>query len=157
MDALWAPWRIGYILDKNQEGCFLCRNPQSGDDAANLILLRERNCFVCLNAYPYNPGHLLVSPYRHTGELDDLGDQELSDMMLLTRRCKQILQRAMKPEGFNIGVNLGRVAGAGVLDHVHLHIVPRWGGDTNFMPVLSDTRVLPQALAEVYANLKNHL
>ena len=153
MDSLWAPWRIRYILGEKEEGCFLCRKPQAAEDAKNHILIRDRTCFALLNAYPYNPGHLMVAPYKHTGELDDLSDQELTELMLLTRRCKQLLARAVKPDGFNVGINFGRVAGAGVLDHVHIHIVPRWNGDTNFMPVLADTRVLPQALDDTYQEL----
>lgn len=153
MEHLWAPWRIRYILGPKETGCFFCGKSQEAEDAKNHILIRERSCFALLNAYPYNAGHLMVAPYKHTGELDDLAEQELGEMMALVRRCKQLLARAMKPEGFNIGVNLGRVAGAGVEDHVHFHIVPRWNGDTNYMPVLGDTRVIPQALDELYAEL----
>jgi ATP adenylyltransferase len=123
-------------------------------DAKNYIVIRERNCFALLNTYPYNAGHLMVAPYKHTGELDDLSEQELSELMALTRRGKQLLAKALKPDGFNIGLNLGRSAGAGVLDHVHMHIVPRWNGDTNYMPVIADTHVVPQALDELYATLR---
>jgi ATP adenylyltransferase len=154
MEHLWAPWRIRYILRERETGCFFCRKSQESDDAKNLILIRERNCFALLNTFPYNAGHLMVAPYKHTGELDDLSEQELSEFMALTRRCKQLLAKALKPEGFNIGINLGRCAGAGVLDHIHMHIVPRWNGDTNFMPVLADTHVVPQALEELYATLR---
>ncbi len=157
MDTLWAPWRIGYILREKDKDCFLCRKPQENADTQNYILIRDRTCFALLNTYPYNPGHLMIAPYKHTGELDDLADNELADLMTLTRRCKQVLARAMKPQGFNIGLNLGQVAGAGVLDHVHVHIVPRWSGDTNYMPVLADTRVLPQALDELYELLRQTL
>jgi ATP adenylyltransferase len=157
MEHLWAPWRIKYILGKKEDGCFLCRKPQEADDARNLILIRDRTCFALLNTYPYNAGHLLVAPYKHTGALEDLAEQELTELMLLTRRCKQLLQQAMKPDGFNIGINLGRVAGAGLEDHLHLHIVPRWNGDTNYMPVLGEVRVVPQALEELYVELRKHL
>jgi len=157
MEHLWAPWRIRYILGERETGCFFCRKSQESDDAKNLILIRERNCFALLNTFPYNAGHLMVAPYKHTGELDDLSEQELSEFMALTRRCKQLLAKALKPEGFNIGINLGRCAGAGVLDHLHMHIVPRWNGDTNFMPVLADTHVVPQALEELYAELRKSL
>jgi ATP adenylyltransferase len=157
MDNLWAPWRIKYVVGEREPGCFLCVKSGQADDEKNLILIRERNCFAILNAFPYNPGHLMVSPYKHTGELDDLSEQELSEMMLLTRRCQQILKRALQPHGFNVGINFGRVAGAGVLDHVHIHIVPRWNGDVNFMPVIGETRVLPQALAETHAQLRQHV
>lgn len=153
MDSLWAPWRIRYILGEREPGCFFCRKPQENADTKNHVLVRDRTCFALLNTYPYNPGHVMIAPYKHTGELDALADNELADLMLLTRRCQQALARTMKPQGFNIGVNLGPVAGAGVADHVHVHIVPRWSGDTNYMPVLAETRVLPQALDEVYALL----
>jgi ATP adenylyltransferase len=156
MDNLWAPWRIRYILDERESGCFFCRKPQENADAKNHVLIRERTCFALLNTYPYNPGHLMIAPYKHTGELDDLGEQELAELMALTRRCKQILAAALRPDGFNIGLNLGKTAGAGVLDHVHVHVVPRWNGDTNYMPVLADTRVVPQALDEVYETLRKH-
>ena len=157
MEHLWAPWRIRYILGEREAGCFLCRKSQESDDAKNHIIIRDRTCFALLNTYPYNAGHLMVAPYKHTGDLDDLTEQELADLMALTRRCKQLLARAIKPEGFNIGLNLGRVAGAGVEDHVHIHIVPRWNGDTNYMPVLGDVRVLPQALDEMYQTLQKQL
>jgi ATP adenylyltransferase len=157
MEHLWAPWRIRYILGEKESGCFFCRKSQEADDAKNHVVIRERNCFALLNTYPYNAGHLMVAPYKHTGELDDLSEQELSDLMALTRRCKQLLAKTMKPEGFNIGLNLGRCAGAGVLDHVHMHIVPRWNADTNFMPVLADTHVVPQALDELYQMLMKHV
>ena len=153
MEQLWAPWRIGYILREKADGCFLCRNPQDADDAKNHILIRSKTCFALMNAYPYNAGHLMVAPYKHTGELDDLTEQELADLMVLTRRCKNLLTRALKPDGFNVGINLGLVAGAGILDHVHIHIVPRWNGDTNFMTVTANVRVVPQALDDMYATL----
>ncbi len=108
MEHLWAPWRIRYILGERETGCFFCRKSAESDDAKNLIVIRERNCFALLNTYPYNAGHLMVAPYKHTGELDDLSEQELSEFMALTRRCKQLLAKALKAEGFNIGINLGR-------------------------------------------------
>jgi len=157
MEHLWAPWRIRYILGERESGCFFCRKSQEADDAKNHILIRDRSCFALLNAYPYNAGHLMIASYKHTGEIDDLSEQELTEMMLLTRRCKQALSRAFKPHGFNVGLNLGRPAGAGVLDHVHIHVVPRWEGDTNFMPVVAGTHVVPQALDESYQVLMKHL
>jgi ATP adenylyltransferase len=157
MQHLWAPWRMGYIRGPKEEGCFFCRKTQENKDAANYVLVRDCTCFAMLNSFPYSPGHLMVAPYKHTGEMDDLSEQELADLMLLTRRCRQLLTRVVQPHGFNIGFNLGAVAGAGVLDHLHLHIVPRWQGDTNFMPVVSDTKVLPQALDEIYQLLKTGL
>ena len=157
MEQLWAPWRIRYILGERESGCFFCRKSQESDDAKNHVVIRARTCFALLNEYPYNAGHLMVAPYKHTGDLDDLAESELAELMSLTRRCKQLLSRAIKPQGFNVGINLGRTAGAGVLDHVHMHIVPRWDGDTNFMPVLADTHVVPQALDELYQLLMKHL
>ena len=157
MEHLWAPWRIGYILREKETGCFLCRKPQSADDAKNHILIRDRTCFALMNAYPYNAGHLMVAPYKHTSELDDLTEEELADLMKLTRRCKTVLTRALKPDGFNVGINLGQVAGAGILDHVHIHIVLRWNGDTNFMTVTANVRVVPQALDDMYATLLKHV
>ena len=157
MEHLWAPWRIQYILGEKEPGCFFCRKTQEAADAKNHILIRDRTCFALLNAYPYNAGHLMVAPYKHTGDLDELAEQELADITRLIVRCKQVLARAIKPHGFNIGLNLGQVAGAGVLDHVHWHIVPRWNGDTNFMPVVGAVRVIPQALDEIYETLCKHL
>jgi len=157
MEHLWAPWRIRYILGEKETGCFLCRKSQEADDAKNHVLIRDRACFALFNTYPYNAGHLMVAPYKHRGDLDDLSEQELAELMMLTRRCKQLLASAIKPDGFNIGLNLGRMAGAGVLDHLHIHIVPRWEGDTNFMPVLAGTHVVPQALDELYQTLRKHL
>ena len=157
MEHLWAPWRIRYIRAPKDTGCFFCRKPQEADDASNHLLIRDRTCFALLNTYPYNAGHLMVAPYKHTGTLDDLAAAELADLMLLTRRCQQLLTRTLKPEGFNVGINFGRVAGAGVEDHLHIHIVPRWNGDTNFMPVLGDVRVIPQALDELYSLLRQQL
>jgi ATP adenylyltransferase len=157
MEHLWAPWRIRYILGEKESGCFFCNDSQSSDDAKSHVLIRERNCFALLNRYPYNPGHLMVAPYKHTGELDDLSEQELSEFMALTRRCKQLLAKVMKPHGFNIGINLGPAAGAGTPGHIHMHIVPRWNGDANYMPVLADVRIIPEALDDAYAVLKKGL
>ncbi len=157
METIWAPWRIRYILGPKDDGCFLCAKPASSDDAQTLVLLRERTCFALLNAYPYNPGHLMVAPYKHTGDLDDLAESELADLMMLTRRCQQVLRRAMRPDGFNIGLNLGQCAGAGLPGHVHIHVVPRWNGDTNYMPVLADTNVVPQALEELWVELRKNV
>jgi ATP adenylyltransferase len=157
MENLWAPWRLQYILGEKEPGCFFCRKSQEAADARNHILIRDRQCFALLNTYPYNAGHLMVAPYQHTGDLDALGELALAELMALTRRCTQVLARAVKPHGFNLGMNLGKTAGAGVLDHVHMHIVPRWEGDTNYMPVVADTRVIPQALDELYETLRGAL
>jgi len=147
----------GFGLTWGRGSFTITAEPQAATDAKNHILIRNRTCFALLNAYPYNAGHLMVAPYKHTSELDDLTEEELADLMLLTRRCKAILTRALKPDGFNVGINLGQVAGAGILDHVHIHIVPRWNGDTNFMTVTANVRVVPQALDDMYATLLKHV
>lgn len=135
-------------------GCIFCVKPAQQRDDENLLLLRGERCFIMLNAFPYSNGHLMVSPYRHTADLDDLEDAELLELMTLTRRGINVLKRACRPDGFNVGINLGRVAGAGIADHIHVHIVPRWNGDTNFMAVIGDTRVIPEALEAAYRRLK---
>lgn len=160
MEHLHAPWRIQYILAPKApatDQSLFTRIAQSSEDTANLVLVRERSCFALLNSYPYTGGHLMIVPYRQTANLDDLTDSELTDLMLLTRRCVNALRKVMHPDGFNIGVNLGRVAGAGVTEHLHLHVVPRWNGDTNFMPVLADTTVVPQALSDLAGQLRSVL
>jgi ATP adenylyltransferase len=160
MEPLHAPWRIAYILGPKPvpagAGVF-SRIAQSPDDEGNYVVARERSCFAVLNRYPYTGGHLLVVPYKATPDLNGLTEQELNDLIQLTRRCQNALTRVMKPDGFNIGLNLGTVAGAGITDHLHFHVVPRWNGDTNFMPVLGSTSVLPEALAEVAAKLRAEL
>ena len=157
MDALHAPWRIQYILSPKpppSDVSLFTRIAQSSDDVANHVIARDRSCFAMLNAYPYNGGHLMIVPYKQVADLPDLTDDELTDLMRLTRRCEIALRQVMKPEGFNIGLNLGKVAGAGIAEHLHLHIVPRWNGDTNFMPVIGATAVVPQALTELAAQLR---
>ncbi|MCL0088256.1 HIT domain-containing protein [Dehalococcoidia bacterium] len=153
MEHLWAPWRMEYILGEEERGCIFCEKPKQGTDAQNYILHRGERNFCMLNIYPYNPGHLMVAPYRHVARLEELNDEELLEHFRLVGRCVSVLRETVSPSGFNIGINLGKVAGAGVEDHIHTHIVPRWEGDTNFMPVISHTRVLPEALAETYARL----
>lgn len=160
MEHLHAPWRIEYILEpkpKPNGRSLFAGIAASSDDIANLVVLRERTCFAMLNRYPYNGGHLMVIPYKQTADLTELTPEELRDLMLVTRRCIDALQRTMKPDGFNVGLNLGQVAGAGVVDHLHFHVVPRWRGDTNFMPVLAGTSVVPEALADVAARLRTAL
>lgn len=160
MEHLHAPWRIEYILaPKPPAGgdSLFARIAQSSDDVGNHVLVRDKSCYAVLNTYPYNGGHLLIVPYRQTSNLEDLTDEELADLMRLLRRCLRALKATMKPDGFNIGLNLGRVAGAGVEDHLHVHIVPRWNGDTNFMPVLANTSVVPQALHDLAASLREAL
>jgi ATP adenylyltransferase len=156
MESLHAPWRIEYILAPKpalEEGLFT-RLAQSNDDLAHYVVARSRTCFALLNKYPYTGGHLMVVPYKQTPDLSGLTDGELIDLLKLTCRCQNALSQVMKPDGFNIGINLGKCAGAGVLEHVHIHIVPRWNGDTNFMPVLANTTVVPQALNELAAQLR---
>ncbi len=154
MDLLWAPWRMQYIRMQKPEGCFLCQNPAAADDDTFFILHRGRTSFVIMNTYPYTPGHLLVAPFRHIASFEDMTTEELLEHFELVRRCITVLREAFSPAGFNLGANLGKVAGAGLDDHVHTHIVPRWQGDNNFMPVLADTRVVHEAIADTYRQLK---
>ena len=152
---LWAPWRMEYVTaEHGAGGCFFCdywRNP--ADDGKNLVLVRAARCFAALNRFPYNGGHLLIAPEQHTARLADLCDGVLPEMMRLVCAAERILGAELKAEGFNVGFNIGRPAGAGIRDHLHLHVVPRWDGDTNFMPVLDDTRVVPVALEKLWARL----
>lgn len=155
MERLWSPWRSEYVTNsKDDDGCFLCAHLESSNDAANGVLWRGDKTFVVLNKYPYNPGHVLIAPSRHVGELEDVGNNELHELIEATQRCVSIIRKAMNAHGFNTGMNLGQVAGAGVPGHLHMHVVPRWGGDTNFMPVIAETKVLPELLAETYAKLR---
>jgi ATP adenylyltransferase len=154
MEQLWAPWRVTYIESNKPVGCILCDKPKEANDEANYILFKGKLNFVIMNAYPYNPGHLMVAPYRHIPSPEDLTTAELQEHYELVTRVVKILREAYNPNGFNTGMNIGKVAGAGIDGHIHSHIVPRWQGDTNFMPVISDTRVIPQALAETYQKLK---
>jgi ATP adenylyltransferase len=160
MDILHAPWRIEYILAPKPAatGTSLFTSiAQADDDVANHVLVRERTCYALLNAYPYNGGHLMVVPYKQVSDLDGLTDEEMTDLMKLARRCMGALKRVMHPDGFNVGINLGKVAGAGIVEHLHIHVVPRWAGDTNFMPVIGRTSVVPQALADIAAQLRAEL
>ena len=157
MESLHAPWRIQYILAPRPDyadGSLFAAIAQSSDDEANYVIARDRTCYALLNRYPYNGGHLMIVPYKLTADFSDLTDDEASDLMTLTRRCVNALKQVMKPDGFNIGVNLGKVAGAGIIEHLHIHVVPRWNGDTNFMPVIGQTAVVPQALSELAAQLR---
>ncbi|MEL7562512.1 HIT domain-containing protein [Dehalogenimonas sp. 4OHTPN] len=156
MEQLWAPWRGKLIEGPKPDGCIFCDLPRAGNDKKTLILYRGAEAFVIMNAYPYAAGHLMVAPFRHAARLADLSRSERAEIMDLAARCEAALTSAMKPEGFNAGFNLGKAAGAGVEAHLHCHIVPRWVGDTNFMPVLSDTRVINQSLEEIYDRLKEY-
>ncbi len=154
MEQLWAPWRLEYIVGTRPEGCIFCTYPQQDDDEANHILHRGKHAYVIMNAFPYANGHLLVSPYRHAADIGELTDEENLEIMRLTQKCCAALRQVARPDGFNIGINIGTAAGAGIADHVHLHVVPRWNGDTNFMPVFADIKVIPEALASTYKKLK---
>ena len=154
MEQIWAPWRIKYIQMAQIEGCILCDKPKENNDALNYILYRGDKNFVIMNSYPYNPGHLMIAPYRHIANLEELTDEELHEHFNIVSRSIRLLKQVFKPDGFNLGINMGKVAGAGINDHIHTHIVPRWQGDTNFMPVLSDVKVVPEALTETYEKLK---
>jgi ATP adenylyltransferase len=158
MDTLHAPWRIEYILSpKNRptgESIF-AEIARSDRDEENLVIARDKSCFALLNSYPYTGGHLMTVPYKQVPDFDGLTDDEMTDLLKLTRRCQGALREVMKPDGFNIGVNLGKVAGAGIVEHLHIHVVPRWNGDTNFMPVVASTTVLPEALREVAGKLRS--
>lgn len=155
MDHLWAPWRMEFIREVGKAaGCFLCNAGASDRDREDLVVARGRTAFVLLNRYPYNNGHLLVCPRRHEGRLEGLTSEELSEIMALTIEAKRAMDRLMAPQGYNIGVNLGRAAGAGVEDHFHMHIVPRWSGDTNFITSIGSTKVIPQSLEELWQGLR---
>jgi len=154
MERIWAPWRIQYIQIEKPEGCILCEKPEQNKDALNYILYRGDKNFIILNSYPYNPGHLMVAPYRHVTSLEELTEEERHEHFEIVTRRIRGLRQVFDPGGFNIGINVGKAAGTGIEDHVHTHIVPRWQGDTNFMPVLSDIRVLPEALDETYKKLE---
>lgn len=153
-ERLWSPWRIQYVAaEKCGENCIFCNLASENNDRDNLILARSSHSFALLNAYPYTSGHMMIVPFEHVPGLENLDQTTLLDLMLLTNRATAALRRATHPDGFNIGVNVGKTAGAGIPGHIHLHIVPRWIGDSNFMPTIADTRVLPQMLSDTYDNL----
>jgi len=150
---LWAPWRFEYF-QKSSSADFLAEAARASDDAAHLVLLRRKNSFLIMNRYPYTIGHLMAVPYRKVGELRDLGENEIAELFSLVVRGQELLQKVVKAQGFNIGINVGECAGAGIPDHLHIHIVPRWSGDTNFMPMLAGPRVLSQGLEDLYQKLR---
>lgn len=155
MDRLWAPWRMQYIeMVEKPKGCIFCLLPAENDDEKNFILYRGKHSFILLNSFPYNPGHLMVAPYKHTADMYDLDDECLLEINHLVRYGMKLLKKASNPDGFNIGINIGQTAGAGVPNHIHWHVVPRWNGDTNFMPVIAENRVLPEGLSATYKKLK---
>jgi ATP adenylyltransferase len=156
VDQLWAPWRLSYVVAPKEkppttgDECFICRSVKGTDDRANHLVYRSELSIVILNLFPYNNGHLLVSPKAHKGKFEEQSPEELLDQQLTIKKMTGILEKRIKPDGFNVGLNLGRAAGAGVPGHLHWHIVPRWNGDTNFMPILTDTRVIVQSLEALY-------
>ncbi len=152
---MWSPWRSEYISRASQdEGCFFCSHLASGEDEKNGVLWRGKRIFVVVNAYPYNSGHVMIAPNRHVGELAEVETRELHELIEATQRSVTVLREGLQPHGFNVGMNLGEIAGAGVPGHLHMHVVPRWGGDTNFMPVVGETKVLPEMLEQTYAKLR---
>jgi ATP adenylyltransferase len=153
---IWAPWRLAYVKDASKdssEECIFCAALEAGDDEANLIVHRGERSFVILNKFPYTNGHLMVAPYEHLATLPGLDAETVAEIMAFAQRAMTVLEERYSPHGYNVGFNQGRVAGAGVEHHIHMHVVPRWGGDTNFMPVLADTRVMPQSLEQSYEAL----
>jgi ATP adenylyltransferase len=155
MERLWAPWRMAYINQDPRPGCLFCRvRNDPADPDAELVLWRPEGATVLLNKFPYNPGHAMVAPAAHKADLTDLDDAEMGALMSAVRTTIRVLREELKPEGFNVGANLGRVAGAGIPDHVHLHIVPRWNGDTNFMPVISEVKVVNEHLKQTAEKLR---
>lgn len=155
MDYLWTPWRYAYITEsQGAGGCVFCEKLNENDDARSLIVHRGLHCFICLNTYPYNNGHSMVVPYAHIDELLKLPDESATEMMQLTQKLEAVLRQLYTPDGINLGMNLGKAAGAGVAGHIHMHILPRWFGDTNFMTVTAETRVLPETLETTYVRMK---
>jgi ATP adenylyltransferase len=154
---LWAPWRMEFLkATPKTDGCIFCTLPKAKDDKKSLIVFQADKVFVILNKYPYTNGHLMVVPYQHTADLSDLSAAETNEMWAYAQMASDALKKEYKPEGFNIGMNIGKAAGAGIKEHLHLHVVPRWVGDTNFMPVLSDTKSMPEHLEASYDRLKKH-
>lgn len=153
-EILWAPWRMEYILGEKESGCIFCTRINQDSDKENLILLRGKNNFVIMNKYPYNNGHLMVVPNRHTSEFDSLSDPEKLETMNLVSKSMNVLKKTVNPDGFNVGLNIGKIAGAGIDDHLHFHIVPRWAADTNFMPVVGQTKIISEDLGETWERLK---
>lgn len=155
MEIKWTPWRRSYIKGETKsDACPFCEAAQGDDDAASLVLHRGEHCFVIMNLFPYNPGHLLIIPYLHAGDLEALPAATAAEIMHLTQRTLGVLRQALKPHSFNLGMNLGSSAGAGIPDHLHFHILPRWSGDTNFMPLIAGTKLIPEAMDDTYAALK---
>jgi ATP adenylyltransferase len=151
---MWAPWRSKYITNPDGEGCIFCIKSESKEDEKNFVIYRGEKSFALLNIYPYNNGHTMVAPYMHTGDISELPSEDMYEMQDLVKMVIEKMKKTMKPHGFNVGMNMGRAAGAGFEDHLHIHIVPRWHGDTNFMPVLCNEDVISESLISVYKKLK---
>ncbi len=151
---LWAPWRIEYISAPKADGCIFCAKPDDDKDRKNLILYRGNHCVVLMNLYPYNNGHLMISPYEHVSNPMELGENKLNEIMKISTKSMAVLSEKLKAEGFNFGANIGKAGGAGIEEHIHYHIVPRWTGDTNFMPVTGNAKVMVEGLLETYDKLK---
>jgi ATP adenylyltransferase len=154
MNNIWSPWRAEYILGPKQDGCLFCDAPKETD---SLLIKKGVHSFAIMNRFPYTTGHCMVAPYRHTGDIDELNDEEGADIFSLVRELTASVKRSLGPEGFNIGINMGAVAGAGIADHIHVHIVPRWKGDTNFMPVVADVHIVSEHIEKTLAKIKGAL
>ena len=157
MDRLWAPWRMNYIMGEKEPGCIFCDKFKEERDSENLILHRGQRAYIILNLYPYNNGHLMVVPYHHVYTTTELDNDTLLEILSLTNLCIKLLDQVMHPQGYNLGFNIGQAGGAGIREHIHLHVVPRWDGDTNFMPVLAETRVMPEMMETTFKKLKEAL
>jgi ATP adenylyltransferase len=158
MDIMYTPWRYDYVSTvDDRTGCIFCEKSADDKDRENLVVYRAEKCFAILNLFPYSSGHLMVAPYKHTGTIEDLDIDTLAEMMTVVQKCMKATREAFGNEGFNIGINIARIAGAGITEHVHMHVVPRWAGDANFMPVVGQTRVLPLALDQVWERLTEKL
>ena len=155
MDRLWAPWRLGYIQSKKEKACFFCKSVKL--KTKNFIVINNKHSFAMLNKYPYNNGHLLIAPLRHVNDTSLLTENEIIDIFRTLNQAKNILNKVLKPQGFNIGINTSSLSGAGITAHLHIHIVPRWKGDTNFMPVVYNTKIVSQSLDDLYRKLKKSL
>lgn len=155
MDKMWAPWRKEYIVNKKAKDCIFCSKPKSQKDKKNFVIKRTEFSFSMLNIFPYNNGHIMAAPFKHKKDLRDLNNEEMLDLFSLVRNTCTILDKVLKPEGFNIGINTGKVSGAGFSEHLHIHIVPRWEGDTNFMPVIFDTKIISESLSSLYQRIKD--
>ncbi|MFW6134051.1 MAG: HIT family protein [Elusimicrobiota bacterium] len=153
-NILWAPWRVKYVTQNNEGKCIFCAKSKEEKDKENYILSRGENAFAMLNIYPYNNGHIMIAPYQHTGEFEDLPKKTISEMMDMVKKYVKLIKQEMQAQGFNIGINIGAVAGAGIKDHIHIHVVPRWTGDTNYMPVIGKHEIISESLDSVYNKLK---